>query len=72
MPHCIDGTGDTTVPGANGSDATLVADTNELVSCTFTNVLDGTLVPAPAEDRAELERALAAARSTCSSTCRTS
>ena len=35
---------DTAVPGANGSDATVVTEVNETVTCTFTNTLDGTLV----------------------------
>ncbi len=35
---------DTAVPGANGSDATIVSEVNETVTCTFTNTLDGTLV----------------------------
>ena len=35
---------DTSVPGANGSDATIVADSYETVICTFDNTLDGTLV----------------------------
>ena len=35
---------DTVVPGANDADATIVTEANETVTCTFTNVLDGTLV----------------------------
>jgi|GEM_PF-1351163 len=43
--NCVDLIGDdTTVPGANGADATIVSDSNETVACTFTNTLDGTLV----------------------------
>ncbi|MDH4020383.1 MAG: hypothetical protein OEU84_12365, partial [Xanthomonadales bacterium] len=46
---CVDPTPDSTVPdtavpGANGSDATIVTEANETVTCTFTNTLDGTLV----------------------------
>jgi hypothetical protein len=42
---CVDPTGDSIFnPGQNGSDATIVADTVETVTCTFTNILEGTLV----------------------------
>ena len=43
--NCIDPTGNTTFdPGENGSDATVISDSDETVACTFLNTLDGTLV----------------------------
>jgi len=42
---CIDPTGNSTFnPGQNGSDATVISDSDETVACTFLNTLDGTLV----------------------------
>ena len=42
---CVDSpSNDTLVPGNNGSDTTIIADSGETVTCTFTNTLDGVLV----------------------------
>lgn len=42
---CIDPTGNSVFdPGQNGSDATVISDSDETVACTFLNTLDGTLV----------------------------
>jgi len=42
---CADPTGDSIFnPGQNGSDATVVADSAETVTCTFINTLEGTLL----------------------------